>query len=277
MPGSPVRHASRSDANAPPQPNGGKAQEVQSWRHAEFRFYAELNDFLPAPLRQRTFPVRFRGRPAIKDTIEAQGVPHPEVDLILVNGASVGFEYRLEPGDRVAVYPMFERLDITPVLRLRGRPLRRSRFIVDVNLGKLARRLRLLGFDTRFDPALSDAEIAARSAAERRIVLTRDRRLLFFRQIERGLWVRATAVDQQLREVLERLDLHRQIRPLRRCIGCNGLLETVDKAAVLEQLEPKTRLYYEQFRRCRDCGKVYWAGSHVAAMHRHYPQFFGDD
>lgn len=235
---------------------------------AEFRFYEELNDFLPPHKRKRALPYRFDGRPAVKDPIEAFGVPHTEVELILIDGRSVDFGYRLRPGDRVAVYPMFESFDISPLLKLRERPLRRIAFVVDANLGKLAKRLRMMGFDALYDNAYPDARIADIAAAEGRIVLTRDRRLLFAKRIEHGYWVRSTCPDAQIGEVLQRFDLYRQIRPFRRCIACNGLFEAVAKADILDRLAPKTRLYYEAFYRCRDCGRIYWEGSHVENMRR---------
>ena len=128
---------------------------------AEFRFYEELNDFLPPEQRKKTVPYRFDGHPGIKDPIEALGVPHVEVDLIVVNGASVGFDYQLRDGDRVAVYPVFEALDVSPAVKLRDAPLRQTAFVVDVNLGRLARLLRLLGFDALFSNAYGDDEIVA--------------------------------------------------------------------------------------------------------------------
>ena len=237
---------------------------------AQFRFYEELNDFFPPAQRKRTIDYRFAGNPGIKDPIEALGVPHTEVDLIVVAGVSVGFDYRLGQGDRVAVYPMFESFDITSLVRLREWPLRRTAFVVDVNLGKLAWRLRMLGFDTLYDHRYRDSEIADISASERRIVLTRDRRLLFAKRITHGYWVRSTAVGEQVREVLQRCDLWRQILPLSRCISCNGSLRRARKTEVWHQLEPKTRLYYEDFFRCGKCGKVYWAGSHVEDMRERY-------
>lgn len=239
---------------------------------AEFRFYEELNDFLPPERRKRALRYQFRGHPGIKDPIEAFGVPHTEVDLILVNGESVGFDYQLRSGDRVAVYPMFESFDIAPLVKLRERPLRRTAFVADVNLGKLTRRLRMLGFDVLYHNRFRDDEIATIAAAEHRIVLTRDRRLLFIKRITHGYWVRSVDAEQQVREVLARFDLSREIRPFRRCIDCNGLLEPVDKAAVLHRLEPKTRLYYQHFLRCALCGKVYWEGSHVEDMRQRYVQ-----
>ncbi|MGR8940247.1 MAG: Mut7-C RNAse domain-containing protein [Gammaproteobacteria bacterium] len=230
---------------------------------AEFRFYEELNDFLPLEQRKQTLIYRFNGNPGIKDPIEAFGVPHTEVDLIVVNRESVGFDYRLKKADRVAVYPVFEGIDITPIVKLREAPLRRIRFVVDVNLGKLARLLRLFGFDTLFANSFSDKEIAAISVAEKRIILTRDRRLLYAKVITHGYWVRAVAPLRQLAEIVERFDLANLLRPFSRCTACNALIEAVDKQDVLHLLEPKTRLYYERFYRCPNCGKVYWEGSHI--------------
>jgi uncharacterized protein with PIN domain len=235
---------------------------------AEFRFYEELNDFLPPERRKRTLDYRFDHAPGIKDPIESFGVPHTEVDLIVVNGESVGFDYRLRPGDRVAVYPMFESFDISPLVRLREHPLRHVAFVLDVNLGKLAKRLRMLGFDALYSNAYTDADVADIAAEQRRIVLTRDRRLLFARRISHGYWVRSVRVDEQVEEVLRRFDLRRQIKPFERCLVCNGLMEEVPKSQVLDRLQPKTKLYYEEFYRCSHCGKIYWEGSHVEHMRR---------
>ncbi|MDO9047434.1 MAG: Mut7-C RNAse domain-containing protein [Methylobacter sp.] len=146
---------------------------------AEFRFYEELNDFLPPEQRKRTMHYRFSGHPGIKDPIEVFGVPHTEVDLIVVNGQSVGFDYQLQAGDRVAVYPVFETLDISSLVRLREKPLRNPRFILDVNLGKLAKRMRLLGFDSLYRNDYRDADIVNIAVNERRIVLTRDRPFVY--------------------------------------------------------------------------------------------------
>ena len=177
---------------------------------ANFRFYEELNDFLPPENHKQSIAYRFGGQPAIKDPIEVLGVPHSEVDLILVNGESMGFDYKLQDGDRVAVYPVFESFDISPLQRLRPKPLRNTAFMVDANLGKLARRLRMLGFDAAYDNQLDDGEIVDIAAREKRIVLTRDRKLLFRKAVTHGYWIRSDDVDTQLKEVLQRLDLYNQ-------------------------------------------------------------------
>ncbi len=253
-----------------------KRKNERAFAHAaEFRFYEELNDFLKPEQRQRTVPYRFDGHPGIKDPIEALGVPHVEVDLIVVNGESVGFDYQLQDGDRVAVYPVFESLDVAPLVKLRDKPLRKIAFVVDVNLGRLARLLRLLGFDALFSNAYADDEIVAIAEAQGRIVLTRDRRLLHAKAVTHGYWVRSVWPRRQVDEVVRRFDLAGQIRPFSRCADCNGRIEPVAKEAIADRLEPKTKKYYETFYRCPSCGKVYWEGSHVGKLRERFQGMLG--
>jgi len=240
---------------------------------AEFRFYAELNDFLPPVQRKRTIQYRFSGHPGIKDPIEVFGVPHTEVELIIVNAESVGFNYQLQTGDRVAVYPVFKSLDTPPLLRLREKIAPKPRFVLDVNLGKLAKFMRLLGFDSLYRNDFKDKEVVNIAVTEHRIVLTRDRRLLFAKNISYGYWVRAVNVESQVVEVLRRFDLHSSIHAFVRCLVCNGELVPVAKADILDRLEPKTRLYYELFHHCVDCRRIYWEGSHMEGMRRHLADY----
>lgn len=235
-------------------------------QEAEFRFYEELNDFLPAALRKRSFSQRIDGTPSVKDVIESLGVPHTEIDLILVDGQSVRFDHKLRGGERVAVYPMFERLDITPLHRLRPRPLRDPRFVADVHLGKLARFLRLLGFDTRYHNALSDAELVRISTRERRILLTRDRALLKHKALTRGYWIRATAAEQQVKEVVAALSLTRNARPFTRCMSCNGPLEPVPRSAVADRVPVRVHRSFRKFARCPSCKRIYWRGTHFKRL-----------
>jgi uncharacterized protein with PIN domain len=229
---------------------------------ATFRFYAELNDFLPVERRQRDITVPFVVPPSVKDAIEGLGVPHTEVDLILVDGEPVDFGHRLRAGDRVSVYPVFERLDIAGLTRLRPEPLRHVRFVADGHLGTLARYLRLVGFDTRLDPSWDDATLARLAVSEHRILLTRDRGLLKRRAVTHGLFVRDDDPTRQLVDVVRRLHLSRQLQPFTRCMACNGPLADVDKATIADRLERHTREAFERFRRCRDCDRIYWEGAH---------------
>lgn len=229
---------------------------------AVFRFYAELNDFLPPARRQRDIAYRFDGNPAVKDAIEALGVPHTEVDLVLADGEPVDLGHQLRDGARIAVYPVFETFDIAGTTLVRPEPLRDIRFVADVHLGTLARHLRLLGFDTLFDKDAGDEELAGISAAERRVLLTRDRGLLKRRIVTHGLFVRDDDPREQLVDVVRRLHLTRRMAPFTRCTVCNAPLEIVAKEDVADRLEPLTARYHHRFRRCTGCGRIYWPGSH---------------
>ena len=233
---------------------------------ATFRFYAELNDFLPPARRQTAFPHAFQGRASIKDMIESLGVPHTEVDLILINGRSVDFQHPVRDGDTISVYPVFESLDIQPILHLRPEPLRHPTFILDIHLGRLAAYLRLLGFDALYRNDFSDESLARLASQQRRIVLTRDRGLLKRTIITRGYCVRSDSPRRQIREVVDRFDLSRSAAPFRRCLACNGLLRPVEKQAVLDRLPPGTRERFDEFYQCSDCGRVFWPGSHYARL-----------
>jgi uncharacterized protein with PIN domain len=232
----------------------------------DVRVYAELNEFVPPELRGRVMRRPFRPHQTVKDVIEAAGVPHTEVDLVLVNGEPVDFAHRPRAGDRIAAYPVFETLDIGPINRLRPEPLRDVRFVVDVHLGRLARHLRLLGFDTRWSNDLDDATLSAIGEAEHRVVLTRDRGLLKRRRVTHGLFVHAERPIDQAAEVVRRLDLANRLAPFTRCLRCGGRLASVDKADVLDRLEPLTRRHVDEFHRCAGCGQVYWRGSHHARL-----------
>jgi uncharacterized protein with PIN domain/sulfur carrier protein ThiS len=226
------------------------------------RFYEELNDFLAPGLRKRDIAHDFERRTSVKDMIESFGVPHTEVEVILVNGRSVGFSHIVQDDDRISVYPMFEGLDVSPLLRLRPAPLRTPRFVLDTNLGRLARYLRLLGFDCLYRNDYDDRTIAGIAEREQRSVLTRDRALLQHKIITRGYFVRAVRPRLQVGEVLARFDLYGLIKPFSRCTRCNGELHAVDKAAIVDRLEPKTKKYFDVFRMCSDCRQIYWQGSH---------------
>ncbi|NOY81413.1 MAG: Mut7-C ubiquitin/RNAse domain-containing protein [Kiritimatiellaeota bacterium] len=234
----------------------------------ELRFYEELNDFLARDRRKRAYSFSFAERRSVKDLIESQGVPHTEVDLILANGESVGFEYIVRDGDRISVYPRFESFDIGRVSRLGRPPLRQCRFIADVHLGKLVRRLRLLGFDCLYNPRWGDAELAARSAVEKRILLTRDRGLLKRAVVSHGVFLHSDAAAEQLKEVLRRLDLTGRVRPLARCLKCNGDLKPVAEEVVRDRVPARTLRYIHRYLECDQCGKVYWKGTHWSRLRR---------
>lgn len=231
-----------------------------------FRFYEELNDFLPLQRRKRDFDATCARGATTKHMIEALGVPHTEVELILVNGESVGFDRLLDDGDRVAVYPKFEAFDVSSLLRVRDAPLRVVRFVADAHMGGLAKLLRMAGFDTLYDNGFDDNEIAAIARREARIVLSRDRDLLKRREITHGCHVRALNPRQQLREIYQRLDLANMSRPMTLCLRCNAPLRAIDKQLVLDQLPPSVRESKQEFSTCDVCRRVFWEGSHWRKM-----------
>lgn len=232
----------------------------------KIRFYEELNDFLPRDFRKKQLEKELNHRTSVKDLIESCGIPHTEIDLILINGESTDFNYRVNDGDQISVYPVFESFDITNVTRLQQRPLRDLKFIADCHLGKLVRKLRILGLDVEFRNNITDDELVESVVNEKRVLLTRDRRLLMRKVIDRGYLVRSQFAIEQVKEVIQRFDLSAQLLPFIRCAACNGILEPVEKAAVLHLLEPKTILYFERFFQCQSCQKVYWQGSHCKAL-----------
>jgi len=245
--------------------------------NAYFRFYEELNDFLPPERRKVRFAVSFENSPGIKDVVESLGVPHTEIDVILVNHLSSNFTYQLKDNDDVAVYPVFESFDVSPLVRLRAHPLRRPMaFIGDVHLGRLSRMLRILGFDTLYRNDYQDKEIVAIAKQEERIILTRDRGILKHNAVTHGYCVRSTDWHEQTREVINRFDLSRSINPFTICAACNGRVAPVDKAAVIDLLEEKTRRFYDEFSRCEACGKIYWKGSHFAKLRGLIKELIGE-
>jgi uncharacterized protein len=252
----------RAGGRAPPRRADLEAEVVT----ATFRFYEELNDFLAPNRRGREFACACAREASVKHMIEALDVPHTEVELVLVNGESVGFDRVLQDGDRVAVYPKFEALDVTPLLRVRSSTLRTLRFVADAHLGGLAQRLRLLGFDTLYDNGFPDDEVERLARTEQRIVLTRDRQLLKRRGITHGCYVRAQHPEQQLREVFDRLDLARAARPFTRCLRCNGTLRAVERERVRAVVPPAVADRYARFAVCEGCARVFWEGSHWRRM-----------
>ena len=212
-------------------------------KYVFIRFYEELNDFLPPEKRKVRFPVHITVPQSVKDLIESLGVPHIEIDLILVNSNSVGFDYIVKENDDISVFPVFESFDIKNVQRLRPASLREPKFICDVHLGSLAKYLRMAGFDTVYKNNFEGNEIVSLSAHELRTILTQERNLLKRKDVTHGYWIRNNAAGLQLKEVIKRFQLEDLFSPFSRCMECNGLIKIVDKEQIIERLEPNTIKY----------------------------------
>ena len=239
------------------------------------RFYQELGDFLAHHRRGREFELKVADGTTTKALVEHCGVPHGEVDLLLVDSESVDFGYRLRDGQRVSVYPVFESFDISALTRVRPAPLRAVRFLVDANLAKLAVLLRMCGLDASDAGLLlpgaadqEDARLVTAARREQRIILTRDRRLLERKAVTHGCFVRSQDPEQQLLFVLHRFHLAAALRPFSRCMRCNEPLRPVAKADVLHLLPPMVRVEQQSFSRCPRCRRLYWPGSHWQRMRR---------
>jgi len=231
-----------------------------------FRFYEELNDFLPKYRRKADFETMFKGKRSIKDMIESLGVPHTEVDLILVDGKSVDFNYILQDKDRVSVYPVFESLNITNVTHLRKIPLRRNKFIADINLGNIVKYMRALGLDLFYDSLLSTREIIKISKRENRIILTKDSKLLKFKDVSHGIFIRPDTTIEQIRRIINYLDIKDDLKPFSRCLQCNTLLDVVPKENILNKIPPMTIEFCDEDVQCQSCNKIYWKGTHYINM-----------
>lgn len=232
----------------------------------KLRFYQSLNDFIRPALRYVEINHPLHRKTSVKDMIESFHVPHTEVEYIFVNGKLVDFSHAVQKGDDIQVYPAGEDWITAGLPRLRPELPTPLKFIVDVNLGKLARNLRLLGMDCRYHNDYGDDTIARISSEEQRIVLTRDRSLLRRKIILYGYYVRADLPVTQTKEVLRRFDLYSQLQPLTRCTHCNGEFGEVDKKTIEHRLQPLTKQHYEHFLMCSNCQQIYWQGGHRANL-----------
>lgn len=203
---------------------------------------------------------------SIKDIIESCGVPHPEVDLILIDERPVGFDYTLAAEAKVDVFAVGNRGTCRTYEHLQSIDI--SKFIADGHLGALTRNLRLLGFDVAYDQKANDRQLLEVMARENRALLTRDRPLLMHAIVRHGYSPRSQNPEEQTVEVLKRFDLGELITPFTRCLRCNAKLEETAKGDIIDELEPLTKIYYNQFRRCPGCKQIYWSGSHFPKLQK---------
>lgn len=218
---------------------------------------------MPVP-RHGSLDKILREKTSVKDVIESCGVPHPEVDLILIDGSPVDFAFQLRHEHEVEIFGVLDSAECFQNARLQTRAI--ARFVADGHLGKLTRLLRLLGIDVAYDHSADDRKLLEIAVTETRALLTRDRRLLMHSILEHGYYPRSQAPDNQAVEVVRRFDLASVFAPYTRCLHCNAVLKSVAKAEVFAQLEPLTQIYYDDFRRCSGCGRIYWPGSHFAKL-----------
>ena len=231
-----------------------------------FRFYEELNRYLPPDIRKIWFDLNFEKETTIGDVLHMLGVPEEEVDLILTNQRSVGFCYLLQALDRVSVYPVFESFDVSCATAIREKPLRNMRFVCDVHLGRLCKYLRMLGFDTLYSDQYTPEQLVTISVREHRILLSKDRKLTGHPRVTHAYWIRSTDSVEQLKDLVRKLDLQALYNPLSRCLTCNSELEPIEKSKIQSGLQERTERYFDEFFICRKCRHLYWKGSHYDNM-----------
>jgi len=231
-----------------------------------FRFYEELNNYLPKEMRKVWFEYSFTGWSYVQDVIQSLGIPLNEIDLILVNQQSKSFDYLLKNGDRVSVYPVFERFDVSEISQVREKPLRNPTFICDVHLGRLCKYLRMLGFDTLYSNRYTPEELITFSVQKKRILLSKSYRLTHHKDVDRSYLIRSADPLEQIKDLIGKLDLWGKADPLTRCLNCNDRLVTAEKQEILHRLQALTAMYYTEFLRCPACDQIYWKGSHFENM-----------
>ena len=235
------------------------------------RFHGDLNVFLGSKASDEAIIQRqLAEKTSLKDVIESCGVPHPEVDLILLDERPVGFDQTVAGDAKVEVYPVADFGTNRTEKRLQR--VDHSRFVADGHLGGLSRNMRLLGFDVAYDQNADDRQLLDVMVRQNRALLTRDRRLLMHAIVRHGYYPRSQNPEEQTVEVIRRFDLAELIAPFTRCLRCNAVLQEAAKAEVIDQLEPLTKIYYDRFRRCPNCKQIYWSGSHFLKLQKRIEQ-----
>ncbi|MEJ2658004.1 MAG: Mut7-C RNAse domain-containing protein [Desulfobacterales bacterium] len=220
-----------------------------------YRFYEELNDYLPQHIKKVDVEAKFIGKRAIKETIEDFGVPPAQVDLVLVNGEPVDFGYILKDGDRVSVYPVFERLNIRHVSLLRRFPLRQIRFIADVDKKDIVQPMRVLGFDMIFSSSYDTLHLIDISKKQKRIILTTRKELLKSKFVTHAVKIGSGTIMEQIKKVIDDLDIKDRIKPFSRCVRCNNPLENRQTIKILDNISPETKHILEKYLLCKSCRK----------------------
>lgn len=235
---------------------------------ANFTFHGALNFFLPRRQKNKTVHYEFDWNGSIKDMVEAIAPPHPEIELIVVNEYSVGWDYIVQDKDIVHAYPDYDSVDLASKIRLIPPYQGRAKFVLDTHLGKLAGYLRMMGFDTLYRNDYEDDKLAEVSQAENRILLTRDVGVLKRGIVTYGYFVRNTDPRKRILEISQRYGLAAHIEPFARCMKCNGIVAPADKSQIISEIPEDTASYYDEFQRCQSCEQIYWKGSHHQKMER---------
>jgi uncharacterized protein len=226
----------------------------------------KLADLLSGSLRGNgeNLEVESREKRSVKDLVQSLGIPHTEVGFVRIDTQYSDLSYILQDSAGVEIFP------VSSPVSLPGVP----RFICDTHLWKLARRLRLLGFNTLFNPEWDDLQLADISLKDNLILLTRDRGLLMRKTVKTGLLIRDSDPEKQVIETFCRFGIKQDIRPFSRCMICNGILDPVDTNSayfwdtLIPKIPPNVLKWSREFHVCLSCEKVYWKGTHYEKLTR---------
>lgn len=232
---------------------------------ANFRFFDDINFFLNKEQQNIDINYSFDGNPSVKDCIEAIGVPHTEVEAICINNIYSNFNKKINNNDSINVYSYNSNIDLSNIIELRPK-IKEYKFIVDANVGKVAKNLRMFGFDTYYDFDLPDKEIVNLAEREERIILSRDWGLLKRKNAIWGYYPRSQTTDEQLSEIIKRFNLYDKFNPLSLCLECNGKINKIDKGEAQSNLDEGVLRDYDEFYKCNTCNKFFWKGSHYDKM-----------
>lgn len=247
--------------------------EQKSEKGIHLHLHGDLVNFLKPNLRFLDLAIELKGTPTIKHLVESLRIPHTEIGSVRVNGKWEELNFIPAIGAVIDVFPMSgisEKNEPAVPTDLC------KHFLLDNHLGKLAVYLRILGQDVDYRNDYQDAQLVEIAFQESKTLLTRDRGLLMHKKIEDGLLIRSMNPGEQLVEVYQRYGF--QIHLLSRCLRCNSSLQVVDKAVILDRLQPLTRKYFNEFRLCPNCDQIFWKGSHylnmLAMMKDYFPNEF---
>lgn len=216
-------------------------------------FAGELRDHLDRATRDGVVRLTLELPAGLRDVVQSLGVPHVECGEVTVNGEAKPWSSNVADGDEISVrarYPL-------------GSPRLDPRFLLDDHLGKLARHLRMLGFDADHEVGADDSDLARRSVAEARMLLTRDRGLLMRAVLRDGRFIRSVEPTDQAIEVVRSFALATVVEPLTRCLECNELLSAASREEVADRVPASAAVRHDRFGLCPTCRRVYWEGTHV--------------
>ncbi|MFC1744959.1 Mut7-C RNAse domain-containing protein [Candidatus Riflebacteria bacterium] len=233
---------------------------------AILRFYGELNYFLPDSVWHRPFYYSFYENPTFSDLMDSFKIPPEKIGLLLLDGEVVELSCPLKEGSRATFYPRFQNIDISEEISASKKPVVSPRFILPLNLGKLTKYLRMLGFDSICEPDFIPGKVDVLAMQEGRVLLSRSKKFAARKLYAECYVVKSEQPAIQVREVVNRFNLMPLVKYFQRCLKCNSPLKVMEKSEIYSRLLPYIRKNFNLFFICPGCDRVYWMGTHYKKM-----------